>query len=62
MIRFLFKHFRISDMRLRMWCFEISGSPLDDFNNHLYHAERLYDFITSKNQAISEGGLQEQKS
>lgn len=62
MLRFLFKHFRISDKKLRMWCFEISGSPFDDFNKHLYHAERLYNFITSKNQAISKEESQGQKS
>lgn len=62
MLRFLFKHSHISDKELRMWCFEISGSPFDDFNNHLYHAECLYNFITSEDQAISEEESQEQKS
>lgn len=62
MLRFFFKHFRISDKKLRMWCFDRSGSSFDDFNNHLYYAECLYNFITSKNQAISEEESQEQKS
>lgn len=46
MLRFFFKHFHISDKRLRMWCIEqVSNMGYTDTQYLCQKAEELYNYI-----------------